>query len=71
MEEIVRTDKWGKEVQTKDFISPVPLRVRDYLPRVLPTYPLITSDKPANLSPNRYKACKWRPIGMKFIKEIK
>ena len=63
VEELVRTDKQGEEVQakdnSKDLASPVPLRVRDDLPRVLATYPVITSEKPANTQyPNGYTECK-------------
>ena len=46
---------------------PVCVRVRDDLPRVLATYPVITSDKAVNTQyPNGYKECKW-----KDMKEIK
>ena len=76
IEELVRTDKQGEEVQakdnSKDLASPVPLRVRDDLPRVLATYPTTSSDKPANTQyPNRYKECKWELTGLNHLKEIK
>ena len=52
IEELVRTDKQGEEVQakdnSKDLAFPVSLRVRGNLPRVLATYPVTTSEKPAN-----------------------
>ena len=47
-EELVRTDKQGKEVQARDLTSQVPLRLRDDLPRVLATYPVTTFVMPAN-----------------------
>ena len=76
IEELVRTDKQGEEVQakdnSKDLASPVPLRVRDDLPRVLATYPVISSEKSANTRyPNRYVECKWKLVGLKDLKEIK
>ena len=49
IEELFRTDKWRDEVQTennnKDLTSPVPLRVRDDLPRVLATFPVTISER--------------------------
>lgn len=67
IEELVRTYKQKEEVQAKDLISTVPLIVRD--PRVLDTY---TSEKPANTQyPNRHTEYKWKPIGIKDLKEIK
>lgn len=48
IEEFVRTDKQGEEVQVKDLASTVPLRVRGDLLRVLATYSVIASEKPTN-----------------------
>ena len=59
IEELVRTDKQGEEVQAKDLALPVPLRVRDDSSSVLVTYHIITSEKPANPQyPNGYAKCK-------------
>ena len=62
IEELVRNDKQGDMVQTKDnnkdLTSPVPLRDRD-LPSVLTTYPVTISEKPANSKhPKGYTECK-------------
>ena len=76
IEELVRTDKQGEEVQakdnSKDLALPVPLRVRDDLPRVLATYPVTASEKPANSQyPKGYTECKWEPICLEDLKDIK
>ena len=46
IEEIIRIDKQGVEVQGQDLTIPVCIRVRDDLPRFLGTCPVISSDKP-------------------------
>ena len=72
IEELVRTDKQGEEVLAKDLALLVPLRVRDDLSRVRASNSIVNSDKPANTQyPNGYKECKWKPIGIKDLKEIK
>ena len=50
IEEIIRCDEEGMEVQAQDLALPVYVRVKDDLPRVLATYPIITSDKPPILN---------------------
>lgn len=68
--ELVRTDKQGKEVQVKD--NSKDIRVRDDLPGVLATYPVITAGKPANTQyPKGYTECKCKPIHMRDLKDIK
>ena len=53
-------------------ISPVHVRVRGELPRVLAFYPVITSDKPSSSKcPKGPKEYRWKPKGINNIKEIK
>ena len=50
----------------------LPVRFRDDIPRVLATYPVITSNKPSSIKyPKAFRECEWKPIGMNDLKEIK
>ena len=72
IEEIIRADEQGKKVQGQDLTSPVHVTVRDDLPRILTSYPLITSDKPLSSKWTKgSKECRCKPIGMSNLKEIK
>ena len=76
LEELVRTGKQGDDANTKkkcskDVTLPVPLRVRDYLPRDLAAYPVTISQKPANIKcPKGYTECKCDPIWMNNLNDI-
>ena len=48
IEEIIRTDEQGEKVQRQDLALPVCVRVRDDLPNVIATYPIITPEKPSS-----------------------
>lgn len=66
IKDLVRTDKQGEKVQakdnSKDLASAVALRVRADLPRVLATYSVTTSEKPADSQyPKVYTECKSEP----------
>lgn len=68
----VRNGKQGEEVQAKDLILILLLRIRDGLPRILASYPDITSEKPENTHHKKgYKECNWKPICMNDIKVMK
>ena len=72
IKEIIRTDEQRVEVQGQDLASLVRVGGRDDLPRVLATYPVISSDKPSsNKYPKGFKECKWKHIGVSGLKEIK
>lgn len=50
----------------------VHLRVRDDLPRVIATYPVTISEKPANSNyPKGNTEYKWETMHMKDLKDIK
>ena len=69
-EEIIRADEQGDKVQWQNLTSPVHVRARDDLPRVLANYPMITSDKKSIMKYTReFKECKWKPIGMKNLQK--
>ena len=73
-EEIIRRDEEGMEVQAQDLALPVCVRVKDDLPRVLATYPIITSDKPSNTKyPKGLRECKWKQLQdtVTYFSEIK
>ena len=63
IEDIIGLDEQEENVQGKNLTSLVPVRVRDDLPRVLASHPVIT--------PKRSKECIWKHIGMNDLKEIK
>ena len=72
IEELIRIDEQGVKVQIQDLVLPVCVRARDDLPWVLATYTVISSDKPSSSKhPKGFKECKWQPIGMNDLKEIK
>ena len=48
IDKIIRTDEQKKEVQGQDLALPVCVRVRDDLPNVIATYPIITPEKPSS-----------------------
>ena len=70
IEEIIGADEQGKKAQGQD--STLPVAVRDDLPRVLASYPVIYSDKASSSKgPKGSKEGRWIPIGMNDLKEIK
>ena len=70
IEEIIGADEHGKKAQRQD--STLPVAVRDDLPRVLASYPVIYSDKASSSKgPKGSKEGRWIPIGMNDLKEIK
>lgn len=72
LEELVRTDNQGDEVQAKDSALSVYLRVSGDLPKALATYPVITFEGSANTQyKNGYKEYKWKLLSMKDLKEFK
>ena len=69
IEGIIGANEQGKKAQGQDSTSPV--AVRDDLPRVLASYPVIYSDKaPSSKCPKGSKEGRWIPIGMNDLKEI-
>ena len=69
-EEIIGTDEQGKKVQRQDLTLPIP--VRNDLPGVLDSYPVIYSEKASSSKcPKEFKEGRWIPIGMNDLKEIK
>ena len=70
IEEIIGADEQGKKLKGQD--SSLPVAVRDNLPRVLASYPVIYSDKASSSKdPKEYKEGRWIPIGMNDLKVIK
>lgn len=76
LKKFVKADELGDKVQTKEnskeLTLPVLFRDTNDLPRILATYPFTTYENPGNITyPKEYTECKWQPICMKDIKDIK
>ena len=72
IEETIGADEQGVKVQGQDLALLAHVRVRDDLPSILVTYPVISSDKPSSTKyPKGFKECKYQPIGINDGKEIK
>ena len=72
VEEIIRTDQQGGKVKEQDLYSPIQVKVKDDLPRILSAYLVISFEKPSGTKyPKVVKQYKWQPTGMSNLKEIK
>ena len=72
MRKIIKFDDQEQKVKRQNLTSLVPKNLWDSFPRVLPAFPVITSEKVSGSKyPKVVKEYTWEPIHMTDLKEIK